>query len=236
MAYSRVPNSSIDYVVSELNASGYLPLQTAATFLSGMKTTEGKLVFIALNVLGADFAQDTVDKAGFEVVKSFAEKYGVKFITKVSKLGTAAAGALLIGAQIGAAVGHAVNNVILNIDGIYTAWQKTKWCSDAADRMYSRLNNVANNFYEHPESSSNRGALRRSAYIYTELVADTYSAFGGVYKELDKAWVSQLKNWVTNDKKNAQGLSSCTSMATLMRTYLDFILSEDSYNNFATSN
>lgn len=234
--YSSVPNSSIDYVVSELNASGYPPLQTAATFLSGMKTTQGKLVFIALNVLGADFAQGTIDKAGFEVVKSFAEKNGVKYISKIANMGTAAAGALLVGVQIGAAVGHTVNNVVLNIDGIYTAWQKTKWCSDAADAMYNRLNNVANGFYEHPESNYNRETLRKSAYVYTELVADTYSAFSGVYKELDNAWISQIKNWVTHDQKNAQGLSSSKSMANLMRTYLDSILSEDCYNNYATSN
>ena len=237
IAYSSVPDSSIDWVAAELESTGYAPLQAAAYFLSKMKDTAGKLIFIALNVLGEDFAKD-IEKAGvrtgFKALIKYASKYSSYILSKFPNAPTAAAGAVLVGVQIGAKVGQVINNVFWNVDGIYSAWQKTKWCADAADAMYRRMENVAASFYAHPENSANRAAMRRAAAVYTELVADIYSAFGGVYSEIDKAWVKAIKNWVTNDHQNAQALSSCTSVANLMREYMDFILSEDEYNHYAT--
>ena len=235
--YSAVPEDSIDPVAAELEATGYLPLQTAAFFLKCMKTLPGRLIFISLNVLGVDYMQDTLDKKGFEVIKKYGEKIGTKIFEKVGNVETAAASTMATGLSTGIAIGYAigttVNTTVFNIDGVDTAWQQIKWCSDAADVMYDCLKDRQQTFRGNPFEKKNRTVLRTAGFIYTELVADTYTAYGKVVKELDKAWLAQVRDWVKKDKKNEELLNDIDDMAALMRTYLDQILSEEAYNDYA---
>ncbi|MBQ6594297.1 MAG: hypothetical protein IJH78_01365, partial [Clostridia bacterium] len=231
-ACSGVPEERIDAVVRELNAAGSQPLENAAFFLGEMKTAEGRLAFVSLNILGFDYARGTVGSAGFEALRSFAGSNGVGIFDRITGAGTAAAGSLLAGPGIGAASAGAEDDAVSDIDGITAAWQKTAWCSDAAESMYARVNDAAEAFYAHPESGEAREALRDAAYVYTGLVADAYSEYGGVYGELDEAFAAQIRAWAAEDGRNAQELSGCATMAELMRTYLDDVLSEGSYDTY----
>lgn len=224
IVYNGVSNTDINMVAPLLQASGYGPLQDAAGMLKDMRTTTGKITFIAISIVGKDLVTEVVEKK--------IQDCAMKGLQKLAGSGPAAA--FLIGCEIGGKIGTTINNTFLNIDGTYQAAYKTQWCADAAEKFYFNVfTKKAEAFYADPVNK--RGEMMKASYVYTELTADIYAAFGKVYEELDKAWVNQISNWFTHDNKNEQGAKSCASLATMMRNYMDHCLSDETYRLYANA-
>ena len=104
-----------------------------------------------------------------------------------------------------------------NIDGIYSAAFATEYYVDAADAFYPYAKGVVEEFIDAPEANYKK--MYSVVRLYDRMVSGCYTSCGDIYSSLDKVWVSQFWNAVTNSSGRAQTINSCKSMASMLKDY-----------------
>ena len=215
--YQSVGSSTCTEIARYFRASGDTTLKYAAQYMDMMSSTLGALTLSAL-IQGVDIAQSTISKAIAEGGWAIAEKLA----------SCTSWCAFIVGAKIGAKVGQTFNKTFLNIDGIYSAAFTTQYYVDGADAFYPYVRSVMDAFIANPEA--NYSKMYAVVSLYGRMVAGCYSSCGEIYSSLDKAWVNKFWNFVTSSSGNQSTVDTCSSMATMLKTYF-----KDDYAGFVNA-